>query len=220
MFFFLPRKPILWFFQTASICLHSEVNIENITDPCRYSCKHFITWRMTQNLAKNIIGGVVSSYQANLVLEIPDITENYINSHVFTSQHWVSAMLISNIGHVVGMFDDWPDYFRFGGTPSKSECVEKKLYKIGYWAMKFHQLPNKLNLLVGQYLFSNMTSFVMSWCQYDIIIFEHDSRHFKNVRKLTMATGNLNWSSHEKMERLFQWNMTGNLLDKNKTIIG
>ena len=25
-----------------------------------------------------------------------------------------------NIGHVVGMFDDWPDYFRFGGTRNMS----------------------------------------------------------------------------------------------------
>ena len=35
-----------------------------------------------------------SSYQVNLAIEIPNITEHYINSHVFTCQHWVSAMLI------------------------------------------------------------------------------------------------------------------------------
>ena len=49
---------------------------------------------MAQNLAKNIIDSVESSYQANLVIEIPNITESYINSHVFTCQHWVSTMRI------------------------------------------------------------------------------------------------------------------------------
>ena len=32
-------------------------------------------------------------YQVNLAIEIPNITENYINSHVFTCRHWVSAIL-------------------------------------------------------------------------------------------------------------------------------
>ena len=32
---------------------------------------------------------------------------------------------------------------------------------------------------------------------YYVIIFERDSRHFTNVRKLTMTTGGLNWSSNE-----------------------
>ena len=49
---------------------------------------------MTQNLAKNIFGGVVSSYQTTLAIEIHNITEKNINLHVFTCQHWVSAMLI------------------------------------------------------------------------------------------------------------------------------
>ena len=39
---------------------------------------------MTQNIVKNIIGNVALSYQVNLTIEIPNITENYINSHVFT----------------------------------------------------------------------------------------------------------------------------------------
>ena len=37
---------------------------------------------------------MASSYQANLVIEIPNITECYINSHVFTCHNWVSTMLI------------------------------------------------------------------------------------------------------------------------------
>ena len=80
---------------------------------------------MTQNLAKSIIGGVVLSYQANLTIKTPNLTESYINSYVFTCQDWVPAYLNAylNIGHVVGMYDDWPGYFRFGRTPSKSERV-------------------------------------------------------------------------------------------------
>ena len=48
---------------------------------------------MTQNLPKNIIGSVASIYKANLVIEIPNITKNYVNSHLFTCRHWVAACL-------------------------------------------------------------------------------------------------------------------------------
>ena len=48
---------------------------------------------MTQNLPKNIIDNVTSIYQANLVIEIPNITENYVNSYLFTCRHWVAACL-------------------------------------------------------------------------------------------------------------------------------
>ena len=34
---------------------------------------------MTQNIVKNIIGNVASSYQVNLVIENPNMTENYID---------------------------------------------------------------------------------------------------------------------------------------------
>ena len=66
---------------------------------------------MTQNIVKNIIGNVASSYQVNLAIGIPNITENYINSHVFTCRHWVSAIPYLNMRHVVGKFFDWPDNF-------------------------------------------------------------------------------------------------------------
>ena len=56
----------------------------------RCLCKHFTIWRRTQNIVKNIIGNVASSYQVNQAIEIPYIAENCINSHVFTC----SAMLI------------------------------------------------------------------------------------------------------------------------------
>ena len=79
---------------------------------------------MTQNLVKNIIGNVASSYQVNLAIENANMTENYINLHIFTCRHQVSAMLIF-IRHVVGKFFDWPDIFLFGRARSKSEFVGK-----------------------------------------------------------------------------------------------
>ena len=36
--FFLPGKPILMNFQTAPLCLQSEVSIENITGPVTRDC--------------------------------------------------------------------------------------------------------------------------------------------------------------------------------------
>ena len=84
---------------------------------------------MTQNLVKNIIGNVASSYQVNLVIENADMTENYINSHIFTCRHWVSAMLILYVT-LLGSFFDWPDIFLFGRARSKPECVGKTRYEI------------------------------------------------------------------------------------------
>ena len=54
---------------------------------------------MTKNLVKNIIGNLALSYQVNLAIEIPNITENYINQH----------FLLVDIGylqirHIVGKF--------------------------------------------------------------------------------------------------------------------
>ena len=58
---------------------------------------------MTHNIVKNIIGNVASSYQVNLTIEIPNITENYINSHVsLVDIGYCNAYL--NIRHVVGKF--------------------------------------------------------------------------------------------------------------------
>ena len=72
---------------------------------------------MTQNIVKIIIGNVASSFEVNLAIKIPNITENYINSFVFTCRHWVSAML--DIRHVVWkFFFDWPDIFLIGRARS------------------------------------------------------------------------------------------------------
>ena len=75
---------------------------------------------MTKDLAKNIIGGVVSSYQAILAIEIPDITENYTKFAGFhlSTLGIYNAYLNIQVGHIVGMFDDWPACFRFGRTRS------------------------------------------------------------------------------------------------------
>ena len=59
---------------------------------------------MTQNIAKNIIGNVASSYQVNLAIDIPNITENYINSHVFHLSTLGICNAYLNIRHVVGKF--------------------------------------------------------------------------------------------------------------------
>ena len=60
---------------------------------------------MTQNIVKNTIGNVASSYQVNLAIEIPNITKNYINSHVFTCRHWISAINAHfNIRHLGKLF--------------------------------------------------------------------------------------------------------------------
>ena len=53
---------------------------------------------------QNIIGNVGSSYQVNLAIEIPNITENYTNSHVFICRHWLSAMLIQIYVTLLGSF--------------------------------------------------------------------------------------------------------------------
>ena len=65
---------------------------------------------MTQNIVKKTIGNVASSYQVNIAIEIPNITENYINSHVFTCRYWVSAMLIKYTSRCWEVFE-WPDIF-------------------------------------------------------------------------------------------------------------
>ena len=87
---------------------------------------------MTQNIVKNTIGNVASSYQVNLAIEIPNITENYINSHVFTCRHWVSPLLIQIYVTLLGSFFDWPDIFLIGKARKKSEYVGKTRYEISY----------------------------------------------------------------------------------------
>ena len=70
---------------------------------------------MTQNLPKNIIGSVASIYQANLVIEIPNTTENYVNSHVFTCRHWLSAMLFKYMSRCWEVFLIGQIFFYSGG---------------------------------------------------------------------------------------------------------
>ena len=61
---------------------------------------------------------MASSYQVNLAIEIYNITQNYINLHIFTCRQWVSAnYAYLNIRRIVGtlFFFDWPDIFYSGG---------------------------------------------------------------------------------------------------------
>ena len=95
----LPRKPILCFSNSTVVVYRLITSVFSTSQHrcywlSRCSYKHFTIWRMTQNIVKNIIGKVASSYQVNLAIEIPNITKNYINSLIFTCRHWVSAMLI------------------------------------------------------------------------------------------------------------------------------
>ena len=73
---------------------------------------------MTQNIAKNIIVNMSSSYQVNLAIESPNVTENYIDLHVFTCRHWVSARLIQINVTLLGSSFDWPDIFLIGRAQS------------------------------------------------------------------------------------------------------
>ena len=81
-------------------------------------CKHFTFWRMTQNIVKKNIGNVASSYQVNLAIEIPNITENYIKSHVFTCRYWVSAMLIKYTSRCWEVFLNGQIFFLIGRARS------------------------------------------------------------------------------------------------------
>ena len=58
---------------------------------------------------------MASIYQANLVIEIPNMTENYVNWHVFTCRHWVSAMLIKIFVTLLGSFLIGQIFFYSGG---------------------------------------------------------------------------------------------------------
>ena len=59
---------------------------------------------MTQNIVKNIVGNVASSYQVNLAIEIPNINENYLSRLGICNAYL-------DIRHVVGSILDWPDIF-------------------------------------------------------------------------------------------------------------
>ena len=86
------ENQILCFSNCTRVCLKADdVSIYYVTAPVLLTESVFM---LTFHHLKNIIGNVASSYQVNLAIEIPNVTENYINSHIFTCQHWVSAMLI------------------------------------------------------------------------------------------------------------------------------
>ena len=89
-FMFFKQHPWLFTFWQQCWVRHSTLANEWV---CVY-VNICTIWRITQNLVKNIISNVASSYQVNLAIEIPNITENYMSLYVFSCRHWVSAMLI------------------------------------------------------------------------------------------------------------------------------
>ena len=95
----------------------------------RCLCKHFSIWRMTQNLVKNIIGIVASSYQVNLAIEIPNITRKL---HKFARFHF-STLDVCNacldIGHFVGKLFWLARYFSIReGLELIGTCQEKTVW--------------------------------------------------------------------------------------------
>ena len=80
---------------------------------------------MTQNLPKNIIGSVASIYQANLVTEISNITENYVNSYLFTCRHWVAACLFKYMSRCWEVFLIGQIFFYLEGLGAKRNASGK-----------------------------------------------------------------------------------------------
>ena len=90
---------------------------------------------MTQNLVKNIIGNVASSYQVNLAIGNANMTENYINSNISLVDIRYLQCLFLYVT-LLGSFFDWTDIFLIGRAQSKSECVGKTRYEISYRVYK------------------------------------------------------------------------------------
>ena len=91
--FIVTSKTNFMFFKQQPVVIYTLTSVLRTSQQwCHWLswclCKHFTIWRMNQNLVKTIIGYVALSYQVNLAIEIPNITENYKNSHVFTCRHW------------------------------------------------------------------------------------------------------------------------------------
>ena len=68
---------------------------------------------------------VASIYQANLVIEIPNITENYVNSHLFTCRHWVAACLFKYTSRCWGVFLIGQIFFYSEGLGAKRNASGK-----------------------------------------------------------------------------------------------
>ena len=84
---------------------------------------------MTQNLVKNIISNVSSSYQVNLVIKNPNITYNYIIC-TFYLPTLGSCNAYLNIRHVVGMFLIGQILFYLGGLGANRNVSGKLSMKL------------------------------------------------------------------------------------------
>ena len=88
---------------------------------------------MTQNLPKNIIGSAASIYQANIVIEILNITENYVNSYLFTCRHWVAACLFKYTSRCWEVFLIGQILFYLEGLGAKRKASGKLGMKLAIW---------------------------------------------------------------------------------------
>ena len=91
---------------------------------------------MTQNLVKNIIGNVASRYQAHVAIEIPNITENYINSLSLVNIGYLQCLLkyMSRCWEVFfGKFFFFGHiFFYLGGLGANWNVLGKTQYEISY----------------------------------------------------------------------------------------
>ena len=75
------EKQFYVFSNSTRCCLQADVRIEYVTSPVLLTESVFMyeTFHYLKNyskLVKNIIGNVVSIYQGNLAIEVPNVTEN------------------------------------------------------------------------------------------------------------------------------------------------
>ena len=106
---------------------------------------------MTQNLVKNIIGTVASSYQVNQAIEIPNITENYINSHIFI---WYLQCLFKYMSRCWEVFLIGQIFFYSGGLGANRNVLGKLGMKLAI---------RLLNNLLGFFACTEIFLFFL-WC--------------------------------------------------------
>ena len=75
-------------------------------------------------------------YQVYLATEIPDITQNYINSHVFTCRHWVSAILIQIYITLLELFLIGQIFFYSEGLVANQNVSRKLSMKLAIGSCK------------------------------------------------------------------------------------
>ena len=96
---------------------------------------------MTQNLVKNIIGNVTSSYQVNLRYKFLYNQKLHKFSHFHLSTLGICNAYL-NKRHVVGKFFEWPEFFLLGGLGANGNMSGKLGMKLAIkWTHASSQKP-------------------------------------------------------------------------------